>query len=247
MPEASGAGQEAGLQLLPWGGQLLRADLPDGPLLYASPWPAAPGAAVRGGIPVIFPQFAAQGPLAKHGFARNLPWRVTASSPAQVVAELGVMAGSRDDWPHAADLRLVTSLRREAGRDCFEQVIEVHNAGGETWAFTGGLHPYWAVSDLSRVVVEGLPLSGIGSSVIDAWYPGGEPLCLRDGHRRVHLSQQGFEGWQAWTPGPAHALTDLPMDDWRRFLCLEPMLMTPRALRPGERWQGVLRAEVSHD
>ena len=30
--------------------------------------------AIRGGIPVIFPQFAERGSLVKHGFARILPW-----------------------------------------------------------------------------------------------------------------------------------------------------------------------------
>ena len=38
--------------------------------LYLSPIAAAgPGQAVRGGIPVVFPQFASQGPLPKHGYA----------------------------------------------------------------------------------------------------------------------------------------------------------------------------------
>ena len=32
------------------------------------------GTAIRGGIPVIFPQFAAEGPLPRHGFARTSEW-----------------------------------------------------------------------------------------------------------------------------------------------------------------------------
>ena len=40
--------------------------------LYLSPQAVAgPGQAVRGGIPVCFPQFAKRGPLGQHGFSRQ--------------------------------------------------------------------------------------------------------------------------------------------------------------------------------
>jgi glucose-6-phosphate 1-epimerase len=38
-----------------------------------------PGVPIRGGVPVIFPQFAELGPLPKHGFARVHSWRWTDS------------------------------------------------------------------------------------------------------------------------------------------------------------------------
>src|SRR4029078_10633561 len=43
--------------------------------LYLSPRSEFGGSApIRGGVPVIFPQFAAEGPLPRHGFARTSRW-----------------------------------------------------------------------------------------------------------------------------------------------------------------------------
>ena len=45
--------------------------------LYLSPESEWDGQhAVRGGVPICFPQFNQRGPLIKHGFVRNLPWQV---------------------------------------------------------------------------------------------------------------------------------------------------------------------------
>ena len=40
------------------------------------------GAAIRGGIPVCFPQFADQGPLPMHGLVRTVPWTLMAAGQA---------------------------------------------------------------------------------------------------------------------------------------------------------------------
>ncbi|MFX6031775.1 hypothetical protein ABTE99_19565, partial [Acinetobacter baumannii] len=66
------------------GAQVLSWVMADGvERLYLSPRSVFDGhTAIRGGVPVCFPQFNQRGPLAKHGFARNLPWRVVDEGPA---------------------------------------------------------------------------------------------------------------------------------------------------------------------
>lgn len=80
------------------------------PVLYVSALPPAAGRPVRGGVPVLFPQFADRGAQPKHGWARDLPWQLVedrADDAEHVVAyRLTVEQGSRPGWPHAAELQL---------------------------------------------------------------------------------------------------------------------------------------------
>ena len=52
--------------------------------LYLSPKSEfTAGQAIRGGVPVCFPQFAARGPLPKHGFARTRPWQLVSAEQGE--------------------------------------------------------------------------------------------------------------------------------------------------------------------
>ena len=59
---------------------------------------------IRGGIPVVFPQFAAQGPLPMHGFARTSVWSLLHVSDGVVELGLSDTDATRAVWPHAFNL-----------------------------------------------------------------------------------------------------------------------------------------------
>ena len=63
------------------GGHVCSWLTPDGiEHLYLSPLTKIKkDSAIRGGIPIIFPQFAQRGALPKHGFARNVAWTLLTS------------------------------------------------------------------------------------------------------------------------------------------------------------------------
>ncbi len=223
----------------------------------------APGQALRGGVPVIFPQFAEMGPLAKHGFARSLPWRLKSvdatASDALAVLQLDSSDATRAVWPFEFALEL--SLRVSTQR--LDMELEAVNTGDRPWAFTAALHTYFAMPDVAAVRLHGLSrlryfdkvtrkeqVDRAESLQVDdeldrIYYDAARPLVLQSGgdpKDAVTISQTGgFTDVVVWNPGPANAakLADMPDDGWKRMLCVEAALVgEARTLQPGEEWWG---------
>ncbi len=140
---------------------------------------ADPALSVRGGMPVLFPICGGlpgnrlplpQGDftLAQHGFARDLPWQLEPLPDGRGVAmELADDPTTRAAYPFSFRLKLEARLM-EAGLELRASVehlgTDPHRADATDAAaatplmpFSFGLHPYFAVSSLESVVVEGLP------------------------------------------------------------------------------------------
>lgn len=211
-------------------------------------------AAIRGGIPVIFPQFGERGALRKHGFARNYGWRFRGVEGGVAVFEL---RGDGDvHWPYP----FVACLRIGLTATWLAVTLEIENSGDTAFAFTAALHTYLGVSDIAQVRVEGLQgcdyednanggtlhrqgdfevrCSGetdrIYSDVVT-------PLALLDGAQRLAIEQDGFADVVLWNPGErlCARIGDLAPEDWQRFACVEAgQVLQPVLLRPGECWRG---------
>jgi glucose-6-phosphate 1-epimerase len=67
-------------------------------------------------------------------------------------------------------------------------------------------------------------------------FEGPIPLKLEqiNGHS-LSLVSEGFTHWMIWNPSSLSAadLTDLPPADWQRFVCIEPVVLNPLILEPG--------------
>ena len=117
----------------------------------------ARGKAIRGGIPVCFPQFSGRGSLPKHGFVRTSDqWEIESMSseggePCLVLA-LKDSDETRAAWPHSFCARLTVRLA-ETG---LATQFEVTNTASAPLSFTGALHTYFAVPDVAACRVTGL-------------------------------------------------------------------------------------------
>lgn len=214
------------------------------------------GMAIRGGIPVCFPQFADQGKLPMHGLVRTEPWTMLEAGRA---ADGAAHARFRIDhapgaaWPYA----FACELDVRALGDRLVVSLTATNTGSDTFDFTAALHTYLRMSDVRGAVVHGLsgahyrdkilkhdddverahevvvdrPLDRVYRLVPDA-------LEVVEGTRRLAVRATGTSDTVVWNPGPQPTLPpDLDAGEWRNFLCVEAAIASaPRALAPGARW-----------
>ncbi|CAL9082854.1 unnamed protein product [Musa acuminata var. zebrina] len=123
-----------------------------------------PPKAIRGGIPICFPQFSSHGNLEQHGFARNKFWSIDTDPPPfpsdssnKTFVDL-ILKPTDDDfkiWPHSYEFRLRVALGL-GGDLMLTSRIRNTNADGKLFSFTFAYHTYFSVSDISEVRVEGL-------------------------------------------------------------------------------------------
>lgn len=234
--------------------------------LYLSPRSVMDGqAAIRGGIPVCFPQFNLRGDLPKHGFARNLPWVV---QPARLDAEQAHLtlslcdsASTRAWWGQTFEARLLIELA--AGALTVELVVR--NNDTQPLAFSGALHTYLAVDDVAQACLRGLGGRAEWDAVADRHGHGADELRFVGEFDRVYsASPQGCElqdgahtlaieqdrDWAhtvVWNPGEGKCATlaDMPTDGWRRMLCVEAaQVYEPITVAPGDFWQGAQRLSL---
>lgn len=124
----------------------------------------APGKAIRGGVPLVFPWFAERKsglPGGMHGFARTLPWEVVAAErraegaalsfkllPNQTTRDLG--------FDHFVLVYEVVVGERLSLSLEIENVGEVENVGDSPLNFEEALHAYYSVSDVRQIEVSGV-------------------------------------------------------------------------------------------
>jgi glucose-6-phosphate 1-epimerase len=221
------------------------------------------GAAIRGGVPIIFPQFGAKGNLPRHGFARTMTWEV-----ARVAADQAVFRLSEADLVRTADDELLRlwpyhflaeySVRVEPDR--LELSLEVNNTGLADFNFTAALHTYLRVRELSKAAVSGLQgvvyqdnASGgreardragrvtFGVEVDRLYLDVPPDLKLTSGEREVNIHTEGFPDAVVWNPGKEKSakLADMEQEGYLHFVCVEAAAAgRPVSLKPGGTWQG---------
>lgn len=218
------------------------------------------GDSFHGGIPVCWPQFGNKAfkDVPQHGFARFLVFEVRATEYSEEKAEITLGLKSDDEthklWPHDFDLELMISVTMK-----LNLTLKTVNTGVEPFDFSCGFHPYFVVRNRDDVILKGLDgasyvdgttsdlATGVQSGDIKVNFapdhifslnaaPKHEFAILDSGLKRaIAMVSSGNTKCVVWNCGENAKLSDFESDDWRKYICVEPVSEWPGAqtLEPG--------------
>ncbi|HEV2098979.1 MAG TPA: D-hexose-6-phosphate mutarotase [Stellaceae bacterium] len=228
------------------------------PVLFTSPHSAfAPGRAIRGGIPIVFPWFGPNrhAPAApQHGFARTATWRLDGvetvdAGSLTLTLSLGDGDVSSPFWPDRfRAIYTVTFAQTLTLR------LAVQNRAPHPIVFEEALHAYFAISDIAGTAIAGLA----GTTYIDKTDAARRKLQVADPvtitaetdrvyldtpaqcviedrgwRRRIVIEKIGAASSVVWNPWAekAAAMADLGDPAWRGMVCVESGNIADNAVR----------------
>lgn len=215
-------------------------------------------AALRGGIPVCWPWFGRIAAPA-HGFARSSQWQLIEHRENEqgVIVELGLCDSEETHaiWPNKFDARLIVEVKEQ-----LTVTLKVTNTDDKAWLFSGALHTYLNLGDITQTETKGMGSEYIDSLQSGKLCTGGEVLKLTDTidrvytkpeaeirvqdpvfNRTIKIENEGHNSavlWNPWAAG-AQSMADMSDEGYKTFLCVESTLHAPsleqgKQLMPGE-------------
>lgn len=198
------------------------------------------GAAIRGGIPIIFPWFGKPpGRATQHGFARLRAWELVELNRAgdgSVTVHLTL--------PTTAELLSIPlDYYVTVGKTLTVELV-TRNYSNDVFAFDNCLHTYFAVGDISRINITGLR----GEEYLDAaekfqrkqeqaeairfdrevdrlYVNTTRPVEIHDPvwQRLIRIEKAGSASTVVWNPWivKAQAMADFGDEEYQRMVCVE--------------------------
>jgi glucose-6-phosphate 1-epimerase len=215
------------------------------------------GKPIRGGIPIVFPQFG-KGALPQHGFARLKQWKIVreqlgSTDAVSVTLRLNSDEESEKLWSHPFTVELDVVLT-----DVLLMSLRVINTGRNAFSFTSAFHNYFRVRDVARVAIRGLRDVEYSDFLrerrafmetreridiaghIDRAYRDSPQTIVLDSppeNRSYLITKEGFSDTVVWNPWDVNSqsIVDMRPEEYHTMVCLESgNILTPVVLEPGD-------------
>ncbi len=207
----------------------------------------APGKAIRGGVPIVFPWFANDSkqdridgkPGPSHGFARTQVWTLAFAALVGEDVSLTWTLGPMQISRKLGFDRFRVVLQMTIGR-ALTLRMTVGNEAEEPLAFEEAFHSYFAVSDVRRVTVTGLEPAGFvdktanfaagpaeekpldfGGFTDRIYNHTGATCVLHDPVAGRKIVVEKTNSATTVVFNPRKAMPDLPESEWPKMLCVE--------------------------
>jgi D-hexose-6-phosphate mutarotase len=218
----------------------------------------APGAAIRGGVPVCWPWFGDKGEgLPKHGFVRNEMWYLRSHAEladGRTVVTLEItdkdVKFAKPEFPFTLQITFYIGKHLEIS-------LTAVNEGDVPVVAPCALHTYFAISDVDDVVVKGLEKVEFSDRVagadpalqsectdlridreIDRLYVNtASAVTVTDKERTIKVEKTGSNTTVVWNPWieKSSKMADFAAEGYRSMLCVEALAAfdDARVLHPG--------------
>ncbi len=204
---------------------------------------------VRGGIPILFPicgdlseSYSFKGnkySLNQHGFARNMPWSINLlKDKLGLRLKLVDSEYSRSCFPFFFILLMDVYLKEKS----LQISVKIYNKSEESMPFTFGLHPYFQVSNLKKIKIDGLPENCIDQTNMKVTNVSDQIRIIDRGVDILSYPSSLVKVFDYLTRNVIELIQQEPMDTtviWtdppRQMVCIEPWTGPRNSLVTGDR------------
>lgn len=219
--------------------------------------------AIRGGIPICFPQFGPWEKGPQHGFARIMEWKKEEETNGKLVLSICDNTFTKGfGWDHSFKLIFTVTLTKGSdGKVDFGSYLSCsnNNTNDQTFDFTALLHTYFRTDDISLVEITGFKgvsyidklkasksfvedreVVKVTESADSVYYSTSPEHIVNLGNgRKISLMKFNLPDsvfWNPWKEGN-EKIGDLDTDGYLHFVCVEAGSVKDRVLlKPGDTW-----------
>lgn len=211
--------------------------------------------AIRGGIPVVFPNFGPWSLGPQHGFARTKRWTVKKSlAKSELILSLTDDEETRKVWDFKFELEYVLTLSANS----LKTELVIHNNDDKQFDFTSLLHTYIKLDDINNAKVSDLTncvyVDKVNNGVVSketsdlvqingetdrVYYSTGKEHTIITGNANkynVVIKKENFPDTVVWNPwiDKAKGMTDFGDEEYKRMICVEAGHIQGRYVLPAK-------------
>jgi len=197
------------------------------------------GVAIRGGIPICWPQFGLvkDSKLKQHGYARTSMWEFIRDEEKEnlTIITLKLKNSKHRYFDFNCEVMVTFYIGKELNIE-----LQTKNLDAKQMKITQALHTYFDISDISNISISGLQNKPyldaldakmkkqndyitINSEVDRVYQEVDSNIVLQDTHKKTTIKNTNSSSVIVWNPwiDKCHKMADMQNDAYKRFVCIE--------------------------